>query len=311
MYRWMVAMFILTATTPAVLAAQAQPDATEREVLALHREINEAMFRGDPEPLARAALENLVVVPPGGHLENKAQVIRGTQNFRIDSVEYSEREVHVQGSTAVVTAKLMLYGELHGIDPATGQRGVRIFRTGQPSRQLSVFVKEQGRWWLLAQTTVPIRMPQAASRRTANQAQADAAGSESTASVEQEVREALLAEQRAFAAGDLETVQTYFSDDPVPFVVDGCMRGDKEALPACGPMAANRSKRARRSTERHDVHVLGPNAAHTITHYAYEITRPDGVVASYPSRVTKIWRRQGDAWRIVHVHESTAQRLDP
>lgn len=251
MYRWMVALFILTAFAPSLLAAQPQPqpDATEREVLALHREINEAMFRRDPEPLARAALENLVVVTPGGYVETKAQVIRGTQNFRMDSVGYSDREVRVQGSTAVVTGKLMLSGELHGIDPATGQRGVRVSRTGQPLRQMSVFVKEQGRWWLLAQTTVRIRMPQAASRRTVDQTQADAAALESVAGVEREVRAALEAEQRAFLAGDRKTVQAFFSDDPVPFVVDGCMRGDKEALPPCGPMAANRSKRSRRSTE--------------------------------------------------------------
>ena len=301
-----VALLVMGAFAPSLLAAQAPPDSAEREVLALHREINEAMFRGDPEPLARAALDNLAVVPPGGYPESREQVIRGAQNFRTDSVAYGEQEVRVLGNTAVVTAKLVVYGELQGVDPATGQRRTRDL-TGEPSRQMSVFVREQGRWRLLAQSSTPIRGFGGAPRPTVAQAPPDAASPATTAAVEREVREALLAEQRAFLAGDRETVRAFLSADPFPFVVDGCMRGDEDALPPCGSMFANPGKRPRRSTERHNVYVLGPNAAYTITHYANHNTRPDGTITRYPSVVTKIWARQGDAWRIVHFHESLAQ----
>lgn len=307
-----LALLVLGASAPTLLAAQAPPDSTEREVLLLHREINEAMFRGDPEPLAQAAVENLVVVPPGGYPETKAQVIRGTQNFHIDSVSYSEREVRVQGSTAVVTAKVMLYGELLGIDPATGQGGTVEF-TGRPSRQMSVFVKEQGRWRLLAQSSTPIRLSGDTPQRAVDQAQPDAAAAESVAAIEREVREALEAEQRAFVAGEC-VAATFFSDDPFLFVVGGRTIQIKEA-PAggrvCESRAANQGTRPRRTTERHDVHVLGPTTAYTVTHYANQVTQSDGTTASYPSVVTKIWARQGDTWRIVHFHESSGQAPSP
>lgn len=305
-----VALLVLCAPAPSLVAAQALPDSAEREVLALHREINEAMFSSDPEPLSRAALDNLTVVPPGGYPETREQVIRGARNFRTDSVAYSEREVHVRGNSAVVTAKLMVHGELHGVDPATGQPRVREL-TGEPLRQMSVFVREQDRWRLLAQSSTPIRGFGGAPRATVAQAQPDAASPAATAVVEREVREALLAEQRAFLAGDRATLKAFLSADPFPFVVSGCLRGDKVALPPCGLMFANPGERPRRSTERHDVYVLGSNAAYTITHYVNQITRPEGTITRYPSVVTKIWARQGDAWRIVHFHESLAQPPSP
>lgn len=149
---------------PSFLAAQEPPESTTREILALHREINEAMFlRRDAAPLAQAALENLTVVPPGGFPETKEQLIRGMQNLHIDSIGYSEEAVQVHGNTAVLTAKLMVYGELHGIYPGTGQRQ-QVNLTG-PYRQMSVYVKEHGRWRLLAQSTTPIRLPGATRQR--------------------------------------------------------------------------------------------------------------------------------------------------
>jgi hypothetical protein len=78
----------------------------------------------------------------------------------------------------------------------------------------------------------------------------------------------------------------------------------------CEPRAANPDRRPR-TTERHDVHVLGPNEAYTVTHYANHVTQPGGTIATYPSVVTKIWARQGDTWRIVHFHESEGQPPSP
>lgn len=51
-------MIALCVCAPSLLAAQAPPDSTERDILMLHREINEAMFRRDAGPLAEAALDH-------------------------------------------------------------------------------------------------------------------------------------------------------------------------------------------------------------------------------------------------------------
>ena len=143
MYRHLVpALFALCVSLPSLLAAQVPPDSIKREIVELNREINEAMFlRRDAAPLEQVALDDLVVIPPGGFPETKDQVIRGTQNFRIDSISYSDLEVRVHGSTAVLTTRLMLHGQLHGVDPVGQRRQVDL--TG-PYRQMSVFVSEQG-----------------------------------------------------------------------------------------------------------------------------------------------------------------------
>jgi ketosteroid isomerase-like protein len=174
---------------------------------------------------------------------------------------------------------------------------------------MSAFVREQGRWRLLAQSSTPIRgfirdEPQPA----VDQAQSVAAPSEDLVAIEWEVLEALEAEQRAFVTGDC-VMARFFSDDPFLFVVGGRaiqIEGAPAGGRTCERRAANPDRRPR-TTERHDVHVLGPNEAYTVTHYANQVTRPDGAIATYPSVVTKIWARQGDTWRIVHFHESEGQ----
>ena len=125
---------------------------------------------------------------------------------------------------------------------------------------------------------------------------------------------ALGAEQRTFAAGNWETAMGFFSGPGSSSSgATACSGAGDNLVRDCGSTAANRSLRPR-MTERHNVHVLGPNAAHTITRYATQLSRPRGTMASYRSVVTKAHGRQGNAWRIVHFHEAAAQppsRLTP
>jgi hypothetical protein len=124
-----------------VVTAQV-PD--KERLLALHKELLESVFlRSDASLLAASALPNLLVVPPGGIVENRQQVLDGVTAVAAQSLEIDDVTVADHGATAVVVAR------------------VRIRRsTGEPSgtgrsRMMSVFVYEQEKWRLLARSITP------------------------------------------------------------------------------------------------------------------------------------------------------------
>jgi uncharacterized protein (TIGR02246 family) len=122
------------------------------------------------------------------------------------------------------------------------------------------------------------------------------------------VRAALAAEQRAFDAGDCDAALRFYADSEPLFVSPArTFRTRRELLHACGTMTARRGAPPRR-VEQEDVHVLGPDAAYTVTRYVVMRPRPDGTAESSPRVVSKLWARQEGRWRIVHVHESAPGR---
>ena len=113
-------------------------------LLSLHRRLLESvMLRGDTAVIAATALPNLVVVPPGGIVENRAQLLRGVQNTLSDSLVIDDVMIADHGTTAVVIARVS----------ATRQGGP-IMGTGR-SRMLSVFVYDNQAWRLLARSVTP------------------------------------------------------------------------------------------------------------------------------------------------------------
>jgi hypothetical protein len=84
-------------------------------------------------------------------------------------------------------------------------------------------------------------------------------------------------------------------------------RTRRDLLRACGTMTAGRGGPSRR-VEQEDVHVLGSDAAYTVTRYVVTRPRPAGTAEPSPRVVSKLWARQDGVWRIVHVHESAPGR---
>jgi hypothetical protein len=54
------------------------------------------------------ALPNLVVVPPGGIVENRSQLLSGVQNTLSDSLSLDDVTVADYGTTAVVVARVRM-----------------------------------------------------------------------------------------------------------------------------------------------------------------------------------------------------------
>jgi len=127
----------------ATRAATAQtPD--KDALLSLHRQLLESVFlRGDTVVIAAAALPNLLVVPPGGIVENRRQLLTGVRNTLSDSLHVDDVMVVDHGTTAVVIARV------RGI-----RQSIQSAGTGR-ARMMSVFVYDNQTWRLLARSVTP------------------------------------------------------------------------------------------------------------------------------------------------------------
>lgn len=134
-------------------------NADRQALLDLNRQLLESVFvRGETGMLASAALPNLVVVPPGGVVENREQVLNGVANVAgAGAVEVDDIVVAEHGMTAVVVARVQTKRDrpVAGAPPAG---------TGRV-RMMNVFVHEQGQWRLLARSITPCIERAVAARR--------------------------------------------------------------------------------------------------------------------------------------------------
>ena len=119
-------------------------DVDRQALVQFNRQLLESVFLDqDTAMLASAALPNLVVIPPGGIVENRTQVLGGIRNVAMDSVRVDDVTIAEHGRTAVVVARVTRLGPL---SDAIG--------TGR-SRIMSVFVYHDRMWWLLARSITP------------------------------------------------------------------------------------------------------------------------------------------------------------
>ena len=143
----MTIALLVSMAVPVRVAPTQDPD--RQALLELNRQLLESVFvRGETAMLAAAALPNLVVVPPGGVVENREQVLKGVPNVAgAGAVEIDDVVVAEHGTTAVVVARVQTKRD-RPIEGAPLAGAGRI-------RMMNVFVKEQGKWRLLARSITP------------------------------------------------------------------------------------------------------------------------------------------------------------
>jgi hypothetical protein len=140
------AMVVFIAADVSIATVQV-PD--RQALLDLNRELLESVFvRGETAMLASVALPNLVVVPPGGVVENREQVLNGVPKVAgAEAVEIDDVVIVDHGTTAVVVARVRTRREkLVAGTPLEGTGRIRM---------MNVFVREQGKWRLLARSITP------------------------------------------------------------------------------------------------------------------------------------------------------------
>lgn len=140
---------VLPFTAVLVLLVGAAPSAAAQvpdsaALFGLHRQLLESVFlRGDSALLAATALPNAVVVPPGGIVESRGQLLTGLRNTLSDSISIDDVVIVHHGTTAVVIARFRA-SLRDGQRPGIGR-----------SRMMSVFVYDDGTWRFLARSVTP------------------------------------------------------------------------------------------------------------------------------------------------------------
>jgi hypothetical protein len=113
----------------------------ERELIELERQLSEALARQDASVLDRLWSETLIFTFPDGHISNKAQRL-AAQKPSADPNQLTNRneevKVYPYGNSAVVTVRS------RWVDKA----GTKQY--GDPYQATHVWVKQHGRWQLVA-----------------------------------------------------------------------------------------------------------------------------------------------------------------
>jgi ketosteroid isomerase-like protein len=113
----------------------------ERELIELERQLSDALARQDASVLDRLWSESLVFTFPNGQVSNKAQRL-AAQKPSSDPNQLTNRneevKVYSYGNSAVVTVRSRW----------TDQTGAKQF--GDPYQATHVWVKQNGRWQLVA-----------------------------------------------------------------------------------------------------------------------------------------------------------------
>lgn len=115
------------------------------ELLEFHRNLISAVrLQNDTTLFAAVALENYVVIPPGGLIETREQAIRGIRNFDADSVDVEVEMVARHDSTVVLVGTVAGNTRVRGPVPQFAK-----------VRFMAVYVRTKGAWRLLAQSATP------------------------------------------------------------------------------------------------------------------------------------------------------------
>lgn len=135
------AMMVSGCATPRSSGSEAEVEAA---LVELNRQImNNQIILRDPSLFNEVALDQFLVVAPGGRIETKAQSAAGVTAFDARGIEVSDEQVTVSGNTAVLVGRLHIDGEMRPVGELP------------PMKFMAVFVKDQARWRLLARSLTP------------------------------------------------------------------------------------------------------------------------------------------------------------
>jgi hypothetical protein len=124
-------------------------DATKREVWETLRSLNDCWTRGDGKDLINYFHKNMVAITPTDRdrLEGRKACVAGWSGFasraRIRHWEELDPQIAIHGNTAIVTYYYDMSFEMDGQSIYTG------------GRDMFVFVKEDGKWWAVADQFSP------------------------------------------------------------------------------------------------------------------------------------------------------------
>jgi hypothetical protein len=136
-----IVLLITLVAASAVAQSNKSTQNIERQLIELERQLSEALARQDASVLDRLWSESLIFTFPNGQLSNKAQRL-AAQKPSADLNQLTNRneevKVYLYGNSAVVTVRS------RWVDKA----GAKQY--GDPYQATHVWVKQHGRWQLVA-----------------------------------------------------------------------------------------------------------------------------------------------------------------
>ena len=109
------------------------------------RVLREYVVHNNTLPLEEIAPKNFFAVTPGG-IESRAHVIATVGNVDVDSMTVENNEVRIHGEMALLAGTLRPHGRLSG----------RLMPT---LTYLSVYIRQNGHWRLVARSLTPLLAP--------------------------------------------------------------------------------------------------------------------------------------------------------
>lgn len=136
-----LSLFALMVALPNPVAGQ---DSKASEIIDLNRRImHQQIIERNSALFAETALDEFLVVAPGGRIENKTEAMGGVNAWDAESIEVRDERVIFHGNTAVLIGRLQ-------VDGVMGPVG-----TLPPMKFMAVFVESAGEWKLLARSLTP------------------------------------------------------------------------------------------------------------------------------------------------------------
>lgn len=101
------------------------------------------LLRGETTELEKYALDELLVVAPGGRIETKPQVIAGVGSLEVKAVEITDEKIVFHDDVAVLVGRLYADG------------GMQPLGKLPPMKFMATFVKTTDGWRLLSGALTP------------------------------------------------------------------------------------------------------------------------------------------------------------
>lgn len=136
-----VGCLVVGSAAGALAQTESEVASDEETILQINRKVMEDLLvNADPGALDDVALEEFLVVAPGGRVETKEQAIAGVGSLDVESIEITDEQVVLRGDTALLVGKLVADGTMQPLGRLP------------PMKFLTVFVKVEGEWKMLGRS---------------------------------------------------------------------------------------------------------------------------------------------------------------